>query len=98
MDEYDISDAMMDVAIDKLHRIAETENELDTTGSVAQRKEQLPSKQSVDGSNPSGGVRYCWAFQPDSTCRQAFFSCGTTSGPFLAEIPGIRCKSGTKER
>ena len=53
MDEYDISDAMIDVAIDKLHRIAETENELDTTGSVAQGKEQLPSKQSVVGSIPT---------------------------------------------
>ena len=53
MDEYDISDAMMDVAIDKLHRIAETENELDTTGSVAQGKGQLPSKQSVVGSIPT---------------------------------------------
>ena len=56
MDEYDISDAMIDVAIDKLHRIAEIENELDTTGSVAQGKEQLPSKQSVAGSNPAVGT------------------------------------------
>ena len=53
MDEYDISDAMIDVAIDKLHRIAEIENELDTTGSVDQGKEQLPSKQSVVGSIPT---------------------------------------------
>ena len=58
MDEYDISDAMIDVAIDKLHRIAEIENELDTTGSVAQGKEQLPSKQSVVGSIPTCLVSY----------------------------------------
>ena len=55
MDEEfnDISDAMVDLMIDHLHEFAELENERTTVGSVAQRKEQLPSKQLVAGSIPA---------------------------------------------
>ncbi len=49
------TDALFDLFIDQLHHFAELESEEDlaTTGSVAQRIEQLASKQSVVGSIPT---------------------------------------------
>ena len=52
----DIEDAMVDLMIDQLHKCAELKwrrQTLTPPGSVAQRIEQLPSKQSVVGSIPT---------------------------------------------
>ena len=53
MEDQDISDATLDVLIDRLHTMAEKEKNSTSSGSVAQWKEQLPSKQSVVGSIPT---------------------------------------------
>ena len=51
----EIEDAMFDIFIDQLHRLAGSNRNLKRLplGSVAQRIEQLPSKQLVAGSNPA---------------------------------------------
>tara|TARA_R100000353_G_scaffold151734_1_gene110067 strand:+ start:90 stop:251 length:162 start_codon:yes stop_codon:yes gene_type:complete len=53
MEDQSINEAILDVLIDRLHSMAEKEENSTPSGSVAQWKEQLPSKQSVVGSIPT---------------------------------------------
>ena len=53
MEDPTLDDAILDVLIDRLHTMAEKEENSTSSGSVAQWKEQLPSKQSVVGSIPT---------------------------------------------
>ncbi len=53
MEDPTLTDAILDVLIDRLHTMAEKEENSTSSGSVAQWKEQLPSKQSVVGSIPT---------------------------------------------